>query len=443
MTRDPSESDQPEPPRRRPVPDRASDRDREGDDLEPTTFRPNPFPSSPKGKRSGGKSSSRPASSAGSGGYTAHSGGFEAPAGGPTWWERILFGRVSTAQLAQFFRQFGAYLNAGIDYIRALASLERQFTGTALGPILARIQVAIRRGASLEEAMANEPQAFDAMVLSMIKVAEAHGGIPETLRMLAHHFEARLRLIRQARSAMIYPVIVLTVASAVVALVTIFIIPLFASILSGFAGKSGTLPLPSRVLMAISAFVGAIGWWLIPLVMVGTPFLLIYLYKTQAGKQVMDRIALAIPVLGSLCRMLDTTRFARTLSVLLDAGVDLGSSIDLTADVMRMSPMRQAVRSAREKIISGRELSATLDRTRQFTPDVIAIMASGEETGKLPESLAHLADDYDEQVSVLVANLGHLIQPLIVLLLGAIVLFIILAVFLPIIQMITTLAAPV
>ena len=198
------------------------------------------------------------------------------------------------------------------------------------------------------------------------------------------------------------------------------------------------------MLIAISSFVGWIGWWLIPLLMVGTPFALVYLYtKTKGGKEIMDRLALAIPVFGTLCRMLDTTRFARTLSVLLDAGVDVGHSIDLTADVMRMNPIRRAVRGSREQIISGMELSTTLDQTRQFAPDVIAIIASGEETGKLPESLAHLADDYDEQVSVMVASLGHLIQPLVILVLGGVVLFIILAVFMPIIQLISTLAAPV
>ena len=108
--------------------------------------------------------------------------------------------------------------------------------------------------------------------------------------------------------------------------------------------------------------------------------------------------------------MLDTTRFARTLSVLLDAGVDVGNSIDLTADVMVMNPIRQAVRSSRGADHGGGELSEILDRPRQFTPDVIAVIHSGEETGKLPESLAHLADDYDEQVSVMVASLGHLVS---------------------------------
>ena len=106
---------------------------------------------------------------------------FEKPAGGPTWWERILLGRVSTGQLAQFCRQFAAYLSAGVDFSKSLSSLERQFSGTALGPILGRIQLAIRRGSTLEEAMAREPQAFGPMFLSMIKVAEARGGVPETL----------------------------------------------------------------------------------------------------------------------------------------------------------------------------------------------------------------------------------------------------------------------
>ena len=366
---------------------------------------------------------------------------FERPAGGPTWWERILLGRVSTGQLAQFCRQFSAYLAAGVDFTKSLSSLERQFSGTALGPILGRILLSIRRGTTLEEAMAREPQAFGPMFLSMIKVAEARGGVPETLKMLAKHYEARQRLLRTARSAMIYPVIVITVASIVVALISIFLLPQFAKTLKDIAGNKN-LPLPSEILMAFSGFVQYIGWWLIPVAMISTPFLLIYSYKTAAGKALMDRMVLATPVFGSLCRKIDTSRFARTLSDLLNAGVDMGNSIDMTADVLVMHPIRRAVRSVRPKIIGGEELSGILDDTRQFTPDVISIIASGEETGKLPESLAHLADDYDEQVSIMVANLGHLVQPLVIVFLGGIVLFIILAVFLPIIQMISSLAAP-
>jgi type II secretory pathway component PulF len=361
------------------------------------------------------------------------------PAAGPGWWERILFGRVSSGQLAQFSRQFASYLNAGVDIMKALASLEKQFSSTALGPVIGRMQVAIKRGGSLDDAMAAEPQVFSPMYLSMIRVAEARGGVPETLKMLAQNLEARQRLIRQARSAMIYPVIVLVVAGAVVALVTIVLLPLFLSFLTE-ASKHAELPLASRILMGFSTFMQWIGWWLVPVVAIATPFVLLRLYRTAGGKAIMDRLVLITPVFGLLCRKLDTTRFARTLSVLLDAGLDFGSSIDLTADVLMMDPIRKAVKSSREKLLAGDDLSTTLQATRQFSDDVIAVISSGEETGNLPESLEHLAEEYEEQVAIMVKNLGHLVQPMITIILGLIVLFIILAVFLPYIQMLLSAA---
>jgi type II secretory pathway component PulF len=238
---------------------------------------------------------------------------------------------------------------------------------------------------------------------------------------------------------MIYPAIVLIMASGVVALITIVLLPMFASLLADISRKA-TLPLASRALLGFSDFVKSGGWWIIPSVVIGTPIVLFRLYKTESGKAIMDQLILMTPVFGSLCRKIDTTRFARTLSVLLNAGVDIGHSIDLTADVLIMSPIQRAVRACREKIISGKDLSTTLAASRQFGSDVIAVIESGEETGKLPESLAHLADDYEEQVSITVANLGHLVQPLLIGFLGLIVLFIILAVFLPYIQMLTSLA---
>jgi type II secretory pathway component PulF len=396
-----------------------------------STFRPSPVGSAPAGKPRAPKSGER--NDAGI--------RYEKPAEGPKWYERILFGRVSSGQLSQFCRQFGHYLDAGVDFTRTLSSLERQFSGTALGPVLGRMMLAIRKGSSLEEAMTQEPQVFGPMFLSMIKVAEMRGGVPETLKMLAHHYESRQRLIRQARSAMIYPAIVLFVSACVATLISIFLLPMFAKILKDMT-QGRDLPFASRALLTFSDFVRLMGWWLIPLAVVATPFALAWWYRTKAGRQILDRVALRTPVLGQLCRKLDTTRFARTLSVLLEAGVDMSTSIELTANVLVMTPIRRAVRAARAKIISGRELSGVLDDTNQFAPDVIAVVGSGEETGKLPESLAHLADDYDEQVSVMVKNLGHLVQPLIIVVIGGIVLFIILAVFLPIVQLITSLSQP-
>lgn len=363
----------------------------------------------------------------------------EVVAAGPKWYERILFGRVSSGQLSQFCRQFAAYLHAGVDYDRALSSLGRQYKGAALGPVIERIRTRIKAGATLEDATAPERATFGAVFQSMISVAEARGGVPETLRSLSASYEARQRLIRQARSAMIYPVIVLVLASTIACLMAIYILPMFADLLSDIS-KKAQLPWASRAMMGFSRFVSSGGWWIMPVALIGAPLLLLKWYRTSSGQAVLDPILLRIPVIGAIFRKLDIGRFARTLSSLLEAGVDVGSSIDLTARAMATVPMRKAVAAAKAPVMDGRDLSDALSGSGWFGPDVIAILESGEETGKLPESLNHLADEYEEQVSYMVKNLSQLIQPLLVLMLAGFVLFIILAVFLPYIQVITSLA---
>jgi type II secretory pathway component PulF len=413
---------------------------------EPTTFRPNPRRSTtppPSGTDPDGPSTFRPNSGRSKRERDAETGIRDVdPGKGPTLWERIFFGRVGSGQLATFCRQFAAYLNAGVDISKALANLQRQFAMTALGPVIGRLQTAVKRGDSFAESVAREPQAFDALFVGMIRVAEARGGIPETLRLLSRHYENRQSLLRQVRSAMIYPIAVIVVASGVVALITIWLLPMFASLLKDVARGSADLPLPSRVLMAFSDFMRTAGWLIVPFVLIGTPLLLLWLYRTRPGKAAMDRMILWVPVFGSLVSKIDTTRFARTLSALLNAGVDVGSSMELTSDVLHLDPFRRAVRDARAFVLNGEELSEALDKTRCFGPDVIAVVESGEETGKLPESLDHLADDYQEQVAYMVRNMGQLVQPLLLIVLGGVVLFIILAVFLPYLSILTNLAAP-
>jgi type II secretory pathway component PulF len=428
MTQDAGEGGRRPPEGRRAKPETkrpAAAKGPQGSGEEPTTWKPNP--------RNPERAGARPAVP------VAAVPEPEIAGGGPSWWERIFFGRVSAGQLGLFCRQFAAYLDAGVDLIKALASLERQFGRTALGPVIGRMLLAVRRGDALSEAMARDPQAFDALFLSMMKVAEARGGVPETLRMLAHHYEARQNLIRQARSAMIYPIAVLLVAACVVALITVWLLPMFVSLLKDISGRAA-LPLPSRVLMAFSNFVQTLGWWLVPLLLVVGPFVVFRIYRTGAGKQVMDAMALRVPVFGLFLKKLETTRFARTLAALLGAGVDIGSSLDLTADVMQLDPMRRTLRQARHEVKEGSALSEALAGSRRFGTDVVAIIESGEETGKLPESLDKLADDYEEQVAYMVRNMGQLIQPLLMVVLGGIVLFIILAVLLPYISIITSLS---
>jgi type II secretory pathway component PulF len=341
--------------------------------------------------------------------------------GGPTWLERFFLGSVSSKHLAQFCRQFAQYTDAGVPLLKSLSSLERQFAATALGPVLTRMGQSIRQGDSMHEAMAREPRAFDKLFLGTIRVAEARGGVPEALRRLADHFEKRVSLLRQARSAMIYPVIVLTIAGGVIALLTMFVLP---GLISALDMKQGDLPLPTRLLIGFSKFMSANGWWAIPVGVVGAVFGLRQAYRTPAGKAAMDEIVLHVPVFGPLLRKIDTSRFARTLGLLLDAGVDLPSSLDLAADVMKLAPYRRVMIHMKEAIHDGSDLLDAMTAARRFPIDVLSRVEAGEESGKLPESLDKLADDYDEQIALTVKNLGTLVQPLIMLILGGIVFFV-------------------
>ena len=351
--------------------------------------------------------------------------------GGPNWFERLFFGRISSGHLAQFCRQFGAYLDAGVDILKSVDSLRKQFARTALGPVLERVGMGIRRGDSLTDAMRREPQAFDHQFLAMMTVAEARGGVPETLKRLAETYEARQRMIRQARSAMIYPIAVMVIALGVGMLLTVFILPVLVSILQDVIATRGVvdLPLPTRILMYVNAFMIRMGWFVVPATVVGTIFGLGWLYRRPRGKAFLDEILFRIPVLGKLFRMIDLSRLARTLAALLESGVDIGSSLDLSAAVVNLTPLRRAVLNSRQAVIEGSELTEALETSRRFPADFLAIVGSGEETGKLPESLDRLADDYEERVEFMVKNLGSLIQPVIFLFLGGIVLFIAIAFF--------------
>ncbi len=396
----------------------------------PSTFRPNPSKKGP---------SRSPESDPDFGGETAQAGPKRAKtakrdptpvSGGPSLVERVLLGRVSTGHLAMFCRQFGAYLDAGVPLLRALDSLQSQFAKTALGPVLERVGMSVRRGDSLSDAMRREPGAFDNQFLSMVGVAEARGGVPETFKRLAASYEARQRLFRQARSAMIYPTAVITIAFAVGMLLTVFVLPgLLAIVKDMIRGKSIDLPWPTWILMKINEFMISMGWFVVPMVVVGTVVGLFWLYRKPRGKAFLDEIIMRLPVLGKLFRMIDTARFGRTLGTLLEAGVDIGGSLDLTAATLMLVPYRRAITRSRDAVMEGSELSEALVETRKFTPDVIAIIETGEETGKLPESLERMADDYEERVELMVKNLGSLIQPLIFLVLGGIVMFIAIAFF--------------
>jgi type II secretory pathway component PulF len=344
------------------------------------------------------------------------------------WYQWAPFGRVKTTQVVNFCRQFANYLDAGVNLNRTMESLRRQYDRTALGPVIGRLQLGVRRGEALTDAMRRDPRVFDPFFLSMMRVAEVRGAVPEMLRMLSIQIDNRQRLLRQAKSALLYPAFVIFLSICVAALLTILILPTLVSVMRDLVRRKHIeLPWPTQLLMDLSDFIAAMGWWLIPLVLIGGFLAVIGAYRTRWGKTVIDEILLFTPVIGPIARWIDTSRFARTLAALLEAGVDIGSSLILTADTLMLVPLRRAVQRAREGILEGETLSASVGVSNRFPTDLIAIMNSAEETGRLPEMLIMVADEYEEKVDYVVRNLGSLLQPVVILIVGGMVGFIAIA----------------
>ncbi len=299
----------------------------------------------------------------------------------------------------------------------------------------------IRNGSTLTEVMTAEPRAFDRLTVSLIQAAEARGAVPETFQLLAEHHEARLRLIRQARSASIYPIAVLLVATAVTILVSMTVLPMLGDLLADMGRRSGSaLPLPSRVLLSFSEFMRAVGWWLVPVTAILAIPGMIMASRTRTGRAILHPILMRFPVLGGLFRNLDLSRMTRTLGAMLQSGLDIDASLELAGNVLQLGPFRRALASTRVQVRDGAELSVALDMTRRFPHDLVALVASGEETGKVPEQLIRVADEYEQRVEYTVRNLGSLLQPVITICLGGLVLFIVLAVLLPYISLLTSLS---
>ena len=310
-----------------------------------------------------------------------------------------------------------------------------------MGPVVDRFIETVKQGQPLSDAAARETQAFDPLFVSMLRVAEARGGVPETLKSLATLYEARKRTARQVRSALIYPSVVILLALAAASLLVFFVLPPLVAMLEDLVrGKAVDLPGPTKLLIAITHFVRDVGWWLLPLLGVALALFLPWFYRKPEGKRLLDPWILRVPVMGKLLGIIETARMARTLGDLLDAGVPPEPALDLTADVLQFTPFRHAMEDVKDEVHAGSEFGPALSHTRRFPADVLAFIETGEETGTLPESLHRVAREYEERAENMVKNLGSLLQPLFFLIIGGIVGFIAIAFIMAYAAILTSLA---
>lgn len=345
-------------------------------------------------------------------------------------------GRVKVKEVTQFTRQLSTLQDAGLPILRSLRILEQQQKPGMLRMILRNVADDIEGGATLSEAMASQPKAFDRLYCNMVQAGETGGVLDVILQRLADFMERAQRLKRKVVGAMIYPAVVITFAVGIVAGIMIAVVPKFEEIFRDF----GTT-LPSMTMMLINTsnwFVNARppGW----VILVFSPVIVVSLMKllsmSEAGRYGIDLVKLKIPILGNILAKSAVARFTRTLGTLLAAGVPILEAINITRETSGSEVYSRALRTVHDEIREGESFANPLRAAKICDSIVVNMIDVGEETGDLDKMLIKIADNYDEEVETLVDGLVSLLEPVMVVALGGIVGFIVIALFLPLVHLI-------
>jgi type IV pilus assembly protein PilC len=340
--------------------------------------------------------------------------------------------KADPKNLAVFTRQFSVMIDAGLPIVQCLEILGAQEEDKNFGETILATRSDVERGASLADAMRKHPKSFDPLFTNMIAAGEAGGILDKILKRLATYIEKAVKLKSQVRSAMIYPIAVIVIAALVVGVILWKVIPTFAAL---FAGLGAELPLPTRIVIALSDFlVNRMPFIFVGLAAIG------YGFKTYCGtvrgKYQIDGVLLKIPVLGLILRKIAVARFCRTLSTLLSSGVPILEGLDITARTSGNSVIEEAILLTRKSIERGETISGPLKETGVFPPMVTQMVAVGETTGALDTMLGKIADFYEDEVDTAIAGLLTVLEPIMIAFLGGVVGGIVIAMYLPIFDLI-------
>jgi type IV pilus assembly protein PilC len=343
-------------------------------------------------------------------------------------------GAIKMRDIVIFTRQFSTMINSGLPLVQALDILAKQSENKALQEVTRAVVFDVESGHTVADALGKHPKAFNELYVNMVAAGEA-GGILDTILMrLATFMEKNDALVRKVKGAMIYPGVIMSVAGIAIAVLLIFVIPVFQAM---FASVNLELPLPTQIVVAMSEFL--IGyWWAVIGSAVGAAFLLKRYYATQSGKLVIDRLLLKVPVLGDVLRKSAVSRFTRTLGTLISSGVSILDGLEITAKTAGNRVIQDAIMASRASIAGGDTIAAPLQKSNVFPPMVISMIAVGEQTGGLDEMLTKIADFYDEEVDAAVSNLLSMLEPIMIVFLGVVVGGMVVAMYLPIFDMINT-----
>jgi type IV pilus assembly protein PilC len=348
------------------------------------------------------------------------------------------YGRVKLGKLALFCRQFSTMVDAGVSLVRCLDVLGQQTDDARLRKILADISERVEGGESLSRAMQRHPRTFSNLFIGLVRAGEVGGVLEEALQRLSHFLEKDVELRRKVRAAVTYPILVLVLAIAIVIFLVTFIIPKFIDVFKDLGIKN--FPAATQLLIDISNAITTKWYWII-----GGLVLFLIIWKafvsTQFGRRVADRVKLKMPVFGKLHHKICLARFSRTLGTLLTSGVPILQAMETVAGTVGNHIIADAVLEARARIREGDRIGDPLEKSRQFPPMVVHMISVGEESGSLDFMLQKIADFYEGEVESTLASLTAALEPILIVCLGFIVGFIVISMFLPLVQAISELSA--
>jgi type IV pilus assembly protein PilC len=343
--------------------------------------------------------------------------------------------KVPSKNLAIFVRQFSVMIDAGLPLVQCLDILGKQEPHKGFSGVILKTREDVEAGAALADAMKKHPKTFDALFTNMIAAGEAGGILDTILKRLAVYIEKSVKLKGEVKSAMIYPIAVIVIAAIVVSAILWKVIPTFAQL---FAGLGAQLPLATRVVISLSDMLVSYGWVLIIVMGVAAWAIKTY-YATENGRRVCDAILLKTPILGNILRKVAVARFCRTLSTLMASGVPILDGLDITARTAGNAIIEDAIQLTRSAIERGETISTPLRETGVFPSMVVQMINVGETTGALDAMLSKIADFYEEEVDTAVAGLLTLMEPVMIAVLGVVVGGIVIAMYLPIFDLISKL----
>jgi type IV pilus assembly protein PilC len=350
------------------------------------------------------------------------------------------YGKVKLQHLSVFCRQFSTMVDAGVSLVRCLDVLARQTQDTRLKRILIDIGERVEGGESLSRAMQRHPRSFSSLFIGLVKAGEVGGVLEESLQRLSHFLEKDVELRRKVKSAMTYPVLVMIMSVLITAFLVVWFVPQWAAILKDLGLKSDQLPAPTQFLIDISRVVQYY-WWMVLISLIVIIIAYRLFVSTRFGRRVADRVKLKIPVFGKLHHKICMARFSRTMGTLLTSGVPILQAMETVAGTVGNSIMADAVLEARARIREGDRIGDPLEASRLFPPMVVHMIGVGEESGSLDFMLQKIADFYENEVEATLASLTAAIEPIMIVSLGFVVGFIVISMFLPLVQVISQLSS--